>query len=122
MCVLVAQSCLTLCDPIGCSPPGSSVHGILQMRILEWVAISSLREAQELNPGLLPFGQILYPLSHLAGLCYVSQGFSAVAVLGWQSGQSPGWLTNCQRGGNLLLSSHRWIIMKSTDRLTGEEK
>ena len=33
--VLVAQSCLTLCDPMGCSPPGSSVHGILQARILE---------------------------------------------------------------------------------------
>ena len=31
------QSCLTLCDPIDGSPPGSSVHGILQARILEWV-------------------------------------------------------------------------------------
>ena len=38
--VLVAQSCLTLCNPIDCSPPGSSVDGILQVRILEWVAIS----------------------------------------------------------------------------------
>ena len=35
------QSCLTLCDPIDSSPPGSSVHGILQARTLEWVAISS---------------------------------------------------------------------------------
>ena len=35
--VLVAQSCLTLCDPKDCSLPGSSVHGILQARILEWV-------------------------------------------------------------------------------------
>ena len=34
------QSCLTLCDPVDSSPPGSSVHGILQARILEWVAIS----------------------------------------------------------------------------------
>jgi len=33
------QSCLTLCDPIDSSPPGSSVPGILQARILEWVAI-----------------------------------------------------------------------------------
>ena len=33
------QSCLTLCDPMDCSPPGSSVHGILQARILEWVAM-----------------------------------------------------------------------------------
>ena len=37
--VLVAQLCLTLCDPIDCSPPDSSVHGILQAKILEWVSI-----------------------------------------------------------------------------------
>ena len=36
----VAQSCLTLCDPMDCSPPGSSVHGILQVRVLEWGAIA----------------------------------------------------------------------------------
>ena len=36
---MYAQSCLTLCDPLDCSPPGSSVHGILQERIMEWVAI-----------------------------------------------------------------------------------
>ena len=39
----VAQSCLTLCSPMDCSPPGSSVHGILQARILEWVAMPSSR-------------------------------------------------------------------------------
>ena len=37
----VAQSCPTLCDPMDCSPPGSSVHGILQARKLEWVAVPS---------------------------------------------------------------------------------
>ena len=37
--VLVTQSCLTLCDPMDYSPPGSCVHGILQARILEWVVI-----------------------------------------------------------------------------------
>ena len=36
-------SCVQLCDPVDCSPPGSSVHGILQARILEWVAISFSR-------------------------------------------------------------------------------
>ena len=41
--VLVIQSCLTLGDPIDCSPPGSSIHGILQARILEWVAMPSSR-------------------------------------------------------------------------------
>ena len=38
-CCLAAQSCLTPYDPMDCSPPGSSVHGILQRRILEWVTI-----------------------------------------------------------------------------------
>ena len=38
--ILVVESCPTLCDPTDCSPPGSSVHGILQARILGWVAIS----------------------------------------------------------------------------------
>ena len=39
----VIQSCLTLCDPMNCSPPGSSVNGIFQAKILEWVAISFSR-------------------------------------------------------------------------------
>ena len=40
---LVTQSYPTLCDPMNCSPPGSSVHGILQARIVEWVAMPSSR-------------------------------------------------------------------------------
>ena len=54
-CVLHAkllQSCLTLCNRIDCSPPGSSVHEILQERILEWVAVSFSREPH--NPGIKP--------------------------------------------------------------------
>ena len=43
--VEVAQSCPTLCDPMDCSLPGSSVHGILRARILEWVAMPSSRES-----------------------------------------------------------------------------
>ena len=43
----VTQSFLTLCDPMDCSPPGSSVHGILQARILEWVAISFSRGSSQ---------------------------------------------------------------------------
>ena len=49
VCVLVAQLCLTLCDPMDCSPPGSSVHGILQARILEWIAISFSRGSSQLR-------------------------------------------------------------------------
>ena len=44
-CFLVTKSCLTLCDPMDCSLPGSSDHGISQARILEWVAISFSSES-----------------------------------------------------------------------------
>ena len=43
----VTQSCLTLCDPMDCSPPGSSGHGIFQARILKWVAISYSRGSSQ---------------------------------------------------------------------------
>ena len=39
VCVCVAQSCQTLCNPMNCSSPGSSVHGILQARTLEWITL-----------------------------------------------------------------------------------
>ena len=45
--VLVAQSCLTLCDPMDCSPPDSTLHGILQARILEYAAISFSRGSSQ---------------------------------------------------------------------------
>ena len=70
VCVLVAQLCLTLCSPRDCTPPGSSVHGILQARILEWVAISNLQgifPTQGSNLGLLHCRQILYHLSYQGG-------------------------------------------------------
>ena len=47
MLCLVAQSCPTLCEPVDASPPGSSVHGILQGRILEWVAIPFSRGSSQ---------------------------------------------------------------------------
>ena len=48
----VRQSCLTLCDAMDCTPPGSSVLGMLQARILQWVAISPPGDLP--NPGLEP--------------------------------------------------------------------
>ena len=50
--VYIAQLCLTLCDPMNCDLPGSSVHGILQARILEWTAVSSSRGSS--HPGIEP--------------------------------------------------------------------
>ena len=44
---LVTQSCPTLCNPVDCSPPGSSVHGVSQTRVLEWIVISFSRESSQ---------------------------------------------------------------------------
>ena len=75
---LVAQSCPTLCNPLNCSPPGSSVHGVFLARILGWVAgvaccffLQGIFLTQGLNPCLLQFlpcRQILYPLSRSGSL------------------------------------------------------
>ena len=65
------QLCLSLCAPMDCSSSGSSVHGILQAGILEWIAMPSFQGiflTQASNPRLLRLlhrRQILYPLSHL---------------------------------------------------------
>ena len=55
--VLFTQPCLTLCKSMHCSLPGSSVHGILQTRILEWVAISFSRDLPD--PGIKPGSPVL---------------------------------------------------------------
>ena len=58
MCECVqTQLCLTLCNPTDCSPPGSSVYGILQAKILEWVAISFSRRSSQ--PGTEPISPAL---------------------------------------------------------------
>ena len=63
MCVCeVAQSCPTLCDPMDCSLTGSSVHGIFQARVLEWVAISFSRGSSP------PRNRT--PVSRIAGRCF----------------------------------------------------
>ena len=85
----VAQLCLTLCGPMDCSPPGSSVHGILQEKILEWGAISysgGVFPTQGSKPCLfhlrlwqadsLPLVPPVKPLSDLslANVCFYSVG------------------------------------------------
>ena len=71
----VAQSCLTLRDPMDCSLPGSSIHGILQARVLEWGAIAfssysltkhALVEQQECQPSILSPLLIPFPWLHIA--------------------------------------------------------
>ena len=64
--MLVAQLCLILSDPVDCSPPGSSAHGIRQVRILQWEATPFFRRSSHpgFNLALLHCRQILYHLSH----------------------------------------------------------
>ena len=93
---LVTQSCLTLCDPLECSLPVSSVHGTFQARILECVAIFLLQifPTQGLNPHLLCLlhcRRILYRLNH--------QGYTNI-------------IYNCQEMEATLMSTNRWKRMK----------
>ena len=67
LCAQSLQLCSTLCDPMDCSPPNSSVHGILQARILEWIAMPSkvsswLRDWTHISWALQVDS---YPLSHM---------------------------------------------------------
>ena len=71
--MLGAQSCLALCDLLHCSPPGSSVHGVLQTRILEWI-LQGIFPTQGLNPGFLYCRQILYHPSH-QGIVYITADY-----------------------------------------------
>ena len=64
-CCLVTQLCPTPCDPMDCSPPGSSVQGILQARILEWVAISFSRGSSRPRDGT--------HISYLAGRFFTTE-------------------------------------------------
>ena len=75
VCVLIAQSCLTLGNPTDCSLPGSSVHGILQARILEWIAIRFSRQS--------PYTLIFYFLmsqSHVGNSWQLSLKATVISV------------------------------------------
>ena len=65
-----AQSCPTLCDPVDCSLPGSSVHGILQARVLDWVAIS--------------FSRDWIQVSHIAGRCFIVWATREAQMKSWK--------------------------------------
>ena len=65
--MLFARVCLTLCDPVDCSPPGSSVHGILHGKstgVGSHSLLQGILQTQKSNPNLLHRRQILYHLSH----------------------------------------------------------
>ena len=72
---IIAQSCLTLCDPMDCSPPGTSVHGDSpgkNTRVSSHVLLQGISPTQGENPGLLFGRRILYHLSHQGSPLYWS--------------------------------------------------
>ena len=75
------QLCPTLCDPVDFSPPVSSVHGILQARILEWVAVPSSRGSSQ------PRDQIQF--------VFIAGRFSIAEPLGKEDNSKPGFLNLC---------------------------
>ena len=115
--LIVAQSCPTLCNPVNCSLPGSSVHGIFQARILEWVAISFSRGSSP--PGIQPGSPALQAESlpseppgkphtvinsHCSGLVYRTS-----AVFPWYPGaidsRTPLWILKSE---NAQVSYIKW--------------
>ena len=78
LCVLVTQSCPTLCNPMDSSPPGSSVHGILQARILEWIITIPFSRGSSQPRDQTQIScigrQILYHLNHQGIYIYILVG------------------------------------------------
>ena len=71
MCAKSPQSSLTLCNPMGCSPLGSSVHGILQARILEWVAMPSPAGLLRVKSSLCQLRSVWSRASDLASSSFI---------------------------------------------------
>ena len=105
--VLVTQLCSTLCDPMDCGLPGSSIHGISQARVLEWFAISySSRYSWPRNwtfLGLLHWGQILYRLSW-------SYVFMMIKIKDCSQNMCPDFR---EQTHILALPVMRWVIQES---------
>ena len=80
----VAQSCPTLCDPMDCSLPGSSVHGIFQARVLEWVATAFSVKWSSGSPSGVPGKVISITCKQLPGSLRPTDGLSSSG--GWTQG------------------------------------
>ena len=106
----VAQSCLTLCDPVDCSPPGSSVHGILQARVLEWVPFPSPGNLP--NPGIEPGSPALQAdaLSSEPKLYCDHINSSTEAFSPWGRGLITNWYIIMQLK-KLEVTKHKYCIL-----------
>ena len=112
------QSCLTLCDPIDSSPPGSPIPGILQARTLEWVAIS-FSNAWKWKVKVKSLSQVwlLATLWTAAYQAPLSMGFSRARVLEWSSAELFFWKTKHSKAnfgitsvgsGSIIVTFREW--------------
>ena len=98
----VVQSCLTLCDPVDCSLLGSSVHGIFQARVLEWVAISFCRGSSQPRDW-----------THLSNVsCITGRFFTTGATHKAKQNKNPDQMIV------KVLSENLWLVSTSLDKLT----
>ena len=87
--VTCSVSRIQLCDPMDCSLPCSSVRGMFQARVMEWVAISCSRPTQGSNPHLLRplhWQADSLPLSHLGSPQLIGSGYQTSKMVGWMDG------------------------------------
>ena len=104
-CCLIITSCPTLCNPMDCSPPRSSVHGISQVRILEWVAVSFSRGSSwTRDPTSISClaGMFFYHQANWEALCNFS-----FYLLNDDRGQD-GWMASPTRWTCVWASSRSW--------------
>ena len=104
------QSCPTVCNPINCSPPGSSVYGILQVRILQWITISSSRRSSQ------PRDQT--QASHIAGRLFTAEPLRKPKITIYPSNPTSGQI--CKRIQSGILERHLHIHIHSTIHNTQE--
>ena len=101
-----AQSCLTLSDPMDCSPPGSSVHGMFQARVLEWGAIafsgpcgwgSGISDDSQRVPPSLSFSLQAHWKGRMLERCVFLKTWTTVPIMAWAVPSS--WFLYCCRSG-----------------------
>ena len=95
----VTQSCLTLCNPIGCSPAGSSVHGVSQARMLEWVATAPWTAARQ-----APLSMGFPRQECWSGYHSLPRGLP-----------DPGAEPGPRAAGRLSLSEPQWLLLNSCE-------
>ena len=107
----VAQSCPTLCNCMDCSPPGSSIHGVLQARILEWVASFFSRGSSQSRDRTQVF--------HIPGRCFTIWATREALVIKEGGNQMEVYGNFKQKAAGLKAQSREWMVHSGIFKLFG---